>query len=121
MSLHDPNHPESIPPEGRDFSPAPGNPGYPMLLSPAALTALQQSLGRQQRRRQVYRVQHLRVYLDGLEQWQVDPRVGVCEPFHVPLSASYLEIFGDDAEGRSSWRSFRCPTRRSRRPTARST
>jgi hypothetical protein len=60
---------------------------------------LQRSLARHQRRRQVYRTGPLRVYLDGAEHWQVDPKVGVCEPFYVPLSASYLEIFGDDAEG----------------------
>jgi hypothetical protein len=29
----------------------------------------------------------------------MDPTVGVGAPCHVPLSASYLEIVGDDAEG----------------------
>jgi hypothetical protein len=29
----------------------------------------------------------------------MDPTVGVGEPFRVPLSASYVEIFGEDAEG----------------------
>jgi hypothetical protein len=60
---------------------------------------LQRSLARHQRRRQVYRAGPLRVCLDGAEHWQVDPKVGVCEPFRVPLSASYLEIFGDDDDG----------------------
>lgn len=47
----------------------------------------------------MYRARRLQVYLDGEERWQYDPRVGVCEPFLVPLSASSLELFGDDAEG----------------------
>jgi hypothetical protein len=36
---------------------------------------------------------------DGGAQQQIDPRGGVCEPCRVPLSASYLEIAGDDTEG----------------------
>jgi hypothetical protein len=60
---------------------------------------LQQSLARQQRRRRAYRPGPLRVYADGHERWQVDPRAGPCAPFHVPLTAAVLEVFGEDAEG----------------------
>jgi hypothetical protein len=39
------------------------------------------------------------VRIDGEERVQYDPGVGIYEPFRVPLSASYLEIFGDDEDG----------------------
>jgi hypothetical protein len=54
---------------------------------------------RQQHRRHRFRAGPLRVCLDGAERWQVDPRLGVCEPFRVPVSASSLDIVGDDAKG----------------------
>jgi hypothetical protein len=63
------------------------------------MAVLQQVLARNQRRRLVYHARHLRVCVDGEERWQCDPGVGVCGPFCVPLRASYLELFGDDAEG----------------------
>jgi hypothetical protein len=99
MPLSDPVHPEPVPTAGGDPPPTPGDRIRSAPLSRAAVAFLQQSLARHQRRRQVYRAGHLRVYLDGAERWQVNPRVGVCKPFRAPLSASYLEIFGDDAEG----------------------
>jgi hypothetical protein len=39
------------------------------------------------------------VCIDGEERWQFDPSIGVGGPFRVPLSASYMEIFGDDDDG----------------------
>jgi hypothetical protein len=39
------------------------------------------------------------VCVDGEEYWQCVPEVGIYESFSVPLSASYLEIFGDDDDG----------------------
>src|SRR5262245_57629311 len=46
--------------------------------------------------RRAYRAHHLRAYVDGEEHWQVDPSIGVCKLFSLPLSASSMEIFGDD-------------------------
>jgi hypothetical protein len=60
---------------------------------------LQRSLARNQRRRRVYRARHLRVCVDGEERWRFGPGVSVYGPFNVPLLASYIEIFGDDADG----------------------
>lgn len=68
-------------------------------FSRADLTFFQQSLVRQQRRRREYRPGPLRVYADGHEQWQGDPRAGTCQPFHVSLTAVVLEVFGEDTEG----------------------
>jgi hypothetical protein len=68
-------------------------------LSRADLTYLQHSLARQQRRRRAYRPGPLRVYADGHERWQGDPRAGACAPFHVPLTVAVLEVFGEDAAG----------------------
>jgi hypothetical protein len=68
-------------------------------LSRADLTYLQQSLTRQRRRRRAYRPGPLRVYADGHERWQGDPRAGACAPFHVPLTVAVLEVFGEDAAG----------------------
>jgi hypothetical protein len=68
-------------------------------LNRADLTCFQQSLARQQRRRHEYRPGPLRVYAGGHERWQADRRAGTCEPFHVPLTAAVLEVFGEDAEG----------------------
>jgi hypothetical protein len=106
MLLNDPVHQdpqaqdqERVPTVGGEYPPASGDRFRSAPLSRAAMASLQRSLVRQQRRRLVYRARQLRVYLDGVEHWQVDPRNNVCEPFRVPLSASYLEIFGDDAEG----------------------
>jgi hypothetical protein len=99
MPLNDPMHHESIPPNGGDSLPAPGDRFHPASLSPTTLAFLQQSLARNQHRRHVYRARCLRVCLDDEARWQYDPGVSVCEPFRVPLSTSYLEIFGDDADG----------------------
>lgn len=44
-------------------------------------------------------VPDISVCIDGEERWQCDPRLGLHEPFRVPLSASYIEIFGDDDDG----------------------
>jgi hypothetical protein len=97
--MNDPEHQEPGPTDGGDSTPAPGDRLRPAPLSRAAMAFLQQSLARNQRRRQMYRAGQLRVYLEGAEGWQVDPRVGVGEPFCLPQHASYLEIFGNDAEG----------------------
>jgi hypothetical protein len=99
MPLIDPVRPERVPTCRRDCPPASGNRFCPAPLSPTAMVVLQRALARNQRRRRVYRARHLRMCLDGEERWQCDPGGGVCGPFRVPLSASYLEIFGDDADG----------------------
>ena len=68
-------------------------------LNHTAMAFLKQSLARQQRRREVFQAQHLRVCLDRQTLWEFDPRGGVGGPFRVPLAMGLLEIFGDDAEG----------------------
>ena len=99
IPLNDPVYPESVPTSSGDSPPTPGNRFCPAPLSPTAMVVLQQALTRHQRRRRVYRARHLWIYLYGEERWQCDPGGGVCGPFRVPLSASHLEIFGDDADG----------------------
>jgi hypothetical protein len=71
----------------------------PASLSPADLTALQQSLTHQQHRRQAYQAGPLRVWWEGAERWHMDSRGDICAPFRVPLSVSALDLVGDDAEG----------------------
>jgi hypothetical protein len=99
MPLHDPVPPEPEPPVSGNGPPAPGDGVHPTPLSPTGVAFLHQSLARQQRRRQGYRAGPLRVLWDGAAHGQMDPTVGVGEPFRVPLKASYVEIVGDDAEG----------------------
>jgi hypothetical protein len=60
---------------------------------------LKRSLARNQQRRGAYRGRQLRVCIDGHERWQFDSRIGVYGPFSIPLSATYLEVFGDDDDG----------------------
>ena len=99
MPLHDPVPPEPEPPASGNGPPAPGDRVHSTPLSPTEMAFLHQSLARQQRRRRGYRAGPLRVSWDGAVRGQMDPTVGVGEPFRVPLRASYVEIVGDDAEG----------------------
>lgn len=99
MQQKDPVYQESVPTDRRDSLPPPGDRFTPSPLGHTAMAFLKWSLARNQLRRRVYRARHLRVCIDGEERWQFDPRVGLREPFSVPLSASYLEIYGDDDQG----------------------
>ncbi len=99
MSLYDPVPPEPEPPVSGDGPPAPVDRVHPTPLSPTGMAFLHLSLARQERRRHAYRGGPLRVSWDSAAHGQKDPTVGVGEPFRVPLSASCVEIFGDDAEG----------------------
>ena len=99
MALHDSRNPEQEPTEGEDARPAPSDRGRPAPLAPTDRTFLLQALARRQHRRHAYRAGPLRMWWDGEERLQCDPRAEVCEPFRVPLRASYVEIVGDDAEG----------------------
>jgi len=47
----------------------------------------------------MFRTSHLRVFLDGEERWRCAPEASVYGPFSVPLSATYLEIIGEDIDG----------------------
>jgi hypothetical protein len=47
----------------------------------------------------MYRARHVRAYIDGEAHVALDLEGGVSKSFRVLLSASYLEIFGDDNEG----------------------
>jgi hypothetical protein len=99
MPLNDPEHQESVPPLGGDSPAAPGNRFSPEPLSRTAMALLQWSLERHQHRRRVYPGGQLRVCVDGEERWRFDPGLGVSGPCRVPLRASYVEIFGADADG----------------------
>jgi hypothetical protein len=68
-------------------------------LQPETIIVLQQFLACQQHRTHMFGASPLRVYVDGAERWQVDPRLGACEAFRIPVSAAYLDIFENDAEG----------------------
>jgi hypothetical protein len=65
----------------------------------ADLTRLQHALARQQDRRRAYRPGLLRVSVDGEAHWQGAARAGADASFRVPLTATVLEVFGEDAEG----------------------
>src|SRR5262245_61698484 len=95
MSLDDPVSLEPEPPVSGDRPPAPGDRFHPTPLSPTGVAFLHQALARQPRRRQAYRTGPLRVSWDGAGPRSVAPG----EPCRVPLSASYVEIVGEDAEG----------------------
>ncbi len=88
-----------LPASDGDATPVPGDDMRPMPLSPTAFAFLRQSLVRQQHRRHVFQARRLRVCMDGEERWPVDAAGDGDQSFHVPLRASCLEIFGDDAEG----------------------
>jgi hypothetical protein len=79
--------------------PATGNHFTPSPLSHTAIAFLKRSIERNQLRRSVYRARHVRVYIDGEAHVPLDLERGISKSFRVPLSASYLEIFGDDSEG----------------------
>jgi hypothetical protein len=99
MQRNDPVHQESVPTVGGNSPAITGDRFTPPPLNHTAIAFLKQSLERNRLRRSLYRAGRLRVYIDGEECWQCDPRSGVYEPFSVPRSASYLEIIGDDDDG----------------------
>jgi hypothetical protein len=88
-----------VPTGGGALTLAAGNCFTPSPLSYTSITFLKRSLERNQLRRSVYRAGHLRVYIDGAAHVPLGIEGGVCQSFRVPLSASYVEIFGDDSEG----------------------
>ena len=92
-------HQNRVPTTGGAFPPATGNHFTPCPLSHTAIALLKWSLERNQLRRSVYRARHVRAYIDGEAHVALDLEGGVSKSFQVPLSASYLEIFGDDSEG----------------------
>jgi hypothetical protein len=92
-------HPESVLTTGDDSPEAAGDRFTSVPLSRSAIAFLKRSLERNQLRRRAYHAGQLRVWIDGEEGVQFDARVGVYTLFIVPLSASYLEIFGDDDDG----------------------
>jgi hypothetical protein len=90
---------ESTPTDSSDIPPSASDRFSPSPLSPMAKVFLKQFLARVERRRRVNRVRRLRVCIDGKEDWQGDPGGGGCGPFSVPLTALYVEVFGDDDDG----------------------
>ena len=71
----------------------------PPPLSLAAIAFLRRSLEHTQLRWSVYRAHHLRLWTDGEADGPLSLEGGVYKSFRVPLSASYIEIFGADSEG----------------------
>jgi hypothetical protein len=98
MQLNDPIQ-NRVPSDGDALPPTTGKRFTSAPLSRTAMAFLKRSLERNQLRRSVYRARHLRVYIDGEAHVSLDLEGGVYEPFRVPVSASYIEIFGDDDEG----------------------
>jgi hypothetical protein len=98
MQLNDPLQ-NSVPTVGGVLPPATGKRFTPAPLSHTAMAFLQWSLERNQLRRSVYRARHLRVYIDGEAYMLLDLEGDAYDLFRVPLSASYIEIFGDDDKG----------------------
>ncbi len=88
-----------LPTGGGPLSPSTDNRFTPSPLSQTAIVFMRQSLERNQLRRSVYRAQHLYVYSDGKAHVQLSLEGGVSRWFQVPLTVSYLEVFGDDSEG----------------------
>jgi hypothetical protein len=99
MQLNDPVHQEPVPTADGDSSPAPDDRFRSAPCSRPVMSFLRRGLAEHECRRKAFRTSPLRVCLDSEERWQCDPRTGAPEPFHVPLSASYLEVFGDDEGG----------------------
>jgi hypothetical protein len=98
MQLDDPLQ-NRVPTGGGALTPAAGNRFTPSPLNYTSIAFLKQSLERNQLRRSVYRAGPLRVYIDGEAHVPLALERGVCQSFRVPLSASCVEIFGDDSEG----------------------
>jgi len=99
MQLNAPRHQESMPIRSSDSPTTPGDRFTPSPLSHMQIGLLRQSSARNRRRRRAFRASHLRVCITG-EEWRwCDPTAGLSEPFKVPLTTPYLEIFGDDADG----------------------
>jgi hypothetical protein len=98
MQLDDPLQ-YCVPTGGGALFPATGNRFSPSPLSQTAIASLKRSLERNQHRRSVYRAHHLRICIDSEANVPLGLEEGVSKSFRVPLSASYLEVFGDDSEG----------------------
>jgi hypothetical protein len=92
-------HKEGVPTVGSDSPLTSGNRFRAVPLSHKAIAFLKRALERNQHRRNVYRASRLRVCIDGEERVQSDIKGGLSKPFKVPLSASYIEVFGDDDDG----------------------
>jgi hypothetical protein len=98
MQLNDPAYQDSVPTTGGDSSPL-GDRFRPSPLCRALTAFVHRFLERNQLRRKVYRARHLLVCVDGEERLAFDPKVGVHEPFSVPVGTSYIEVFGHDDDG----------------------
>ena len=72
---------------------------HPPPLSPETRILMQDDFHRQQRRRRQYRTGLLQVRVDGIERLHFDPRQGPCPALDVPLSASSVEVYGQDEAG----------------------
>jgi hypothetical protein len=99
MQMNDPVHQESVPTNGGDSPPAPGDFTPPEDFHRATMALLKRSLERNRRRRNMFRTSYLRVCFDGEERWQCAPGASVYGSFSVPLSATCLEIMGEDLDG----------------------
>jgi hypothetical protein len=99
MEVNDPIDKDSIPVASDDSTAERSNRFAPAPLSRTTIACMQRSLVRNQLRRTAYRGGRLRAFADGEACWQFDADVEVYRPFRVPLSASNIEIYGEDDAG----------------------
>jgi hypothetical protein len=99
MQSNDPAYQDRAPSVGGDSHPSGGDRFRPSPLGRAVTSFVHRSLERSHLRRKVYRAGHLRVCVDGEERLAFDPKIGVHEPFSVPIGTSYIEVFGHDDDG----------------------
>jgi hypothetical protein len=98
MLQNDPLH-HSVPKDGTTTPPIADNRFSPTPLSHMAVAVVKSSLERNQLRRSAYRGGPLRIHIDGEAHGLLALEGGVYKSFTVPLSATYVEIFGDDRAG----------------------
>jgi hypothetical protein len=94
MSQHNP-----VPFESDDGLPYGCDSVHAAPLSHTDLASLRKSLAHQLHRRRAYRAGPLLVSWDGTNQRTVRLQAGGGGPFRIPLTASCLDVFGEDAEG----------------------
>jgi len=99
MPLNDQAYQDSVPSAIDDSPASRGDRFRPPPLCHAVTAFMHQSLARNELRRNVFRAGHLRVCIDTEERLTFGPKVGVCEPFSVPISTASIEIFEDDDDG----------------------
>lgn len=71
----------------------------PVPLDGKELSLLREELQAEGRRLETFSPRYIRVSVDGNEVAVFSPQATACEPFTIPLSASFIEILGEDESG----------------------